>query len=155
MNKYAVSKKPHFICNHLIISKISCFEVKASWWICFKDVSLLSDLYLALNVDYLLDYVTGLVGFFLIPESDESSNDVLDESSEDIEDEESGEILIYSCAVCTCYYYFACFIAAFESGCYSGTCCSLCIQASILACFFCSSSSCAFLINSYSLQASS
>ena len=63
--------------------------MKASWWGCFKDVSSLSDLCLAVNVDDLLDGVTGLVGFFLSPESDESSDDIFNKSSEDDEDEES------------------------------------------------------------------
>ena len=40
-------------------------------------------------MDYLLDDVTSLVGFFLVPESEESSNDVSDEPSEDDEDKES------------------------------------------------------------------
>ena len=42
----------------------------------------------------LLDDVTGLVGFCLGPESDESSDYVSNESSEDDEDEESDEISI-------------------------------------------------------------
>ena len=85
MNKYSVSNKPHFLCKRLIISNIYCFDVKASWWGCFKGVSLLSDLRLAWNVDDLLDEDTGLVGFSLVPESDESSDNVSDESSEDDE----------------------------------------------------------------------
>ena len=50
-------------------------------------------------MDYLLDDVTGLVGFFLVPESYESSDNVSEESSEDDEDEESDEISIYLCAI--------------------------------------------------------
>ena len=46
-------------------------------------------LFLARNVDGLLNYVTGLAGFCLVPESDESSDDVSNESYEDNEDEES------------------------------------------------------------------
>ena len=65
------------------------------------DASSLSDLCLAKNVDDLLDYVTGLVFFFLLPESDNSSDDVSNESSEDNEDEESDEISIYFCAIRT------------------------------------------------------
>ena len=61
----------------MIISKVSCFYVKASWWGCFMGVSSLSDFCLAGNVDNLLDDVTGLVGFWLVPESYESSDDAL------------------------------------------------------------------------------
>ena len=57
--------------------------MEASWWGCFKGVSSLSDLRLAGNVDDLLDDVNGLVGFCLVPESDDSSYDASDESSED------------------------------------------------------------------------
>ena len=63
--------------------------MKAYWWRCFKGVSSLSDLCLAWNVDDLLDDVTGLVGFFLVPESDESYKDVSNESSNDYEEKES------------------------------------------------------------------
>ena len=45
-------------------------------------VSSLSYLRLAGNVDDLLDDVTGLVGFCLVPELDESSDDISDESYE-------------------------------------------------------------------------
>ena len=86
MNKCSVSNKPHFICNHLIIYKVSSFYVNESWWGCFMCVSSLSDLCLAGNVDDLLDDVTGLVDFCLVTASDDSSNDVSDESSEDNED---------------------------------------------------------------------
>ena len=60
---------------------------------------------LAVNVDYLLYDVTGVVGFFLDPESDECSDDVSKKSSEDDEDEESNEISIVFCAIrtCSCY----------------------------------------------------
>ena len=94
MNKCSVSKKPQFICNHLIISKVSCFDVKSPWWVSFKGVSSLSDLCLAGNVDDLLYEVTGLVGFCLVLESDESSDDVSNDSSEENEDKESDEISI-------------------------------------------------------------
>ena len=40
-------------------------------------------------MDDLLDDVTGLVGFFLVPESDESYKDVSNESSNDYEEKES------------------------------------------------------------------
>ena len=53
----------------------------------FEGVSSLSDWHLAGNVDDLLDDVTGLVGFCLVPESDESSDNVSNESSEYNEDE--------------------------------------------------------------------
>ena len=88
MNECSVSKKPNFICKHLILSKISCFEVEASWWGCFKGVYSLSGFHLARNVDDLLDDVTGLVGFCFVPESDDSSDDVSCESYEDNEDKE-------------------------------------------------------------------
>ena len=56
----------------MIIPKVSCFDVKASWLGCFKGVSSLSDLCLAVNVNDLLDYITGLVGIYLLPGSDDS-----------------------------------------------------------------------------------
>ena len=56
-------------------------------------------------------YVNGLVGVCLVPESDESSDDVSNESSEDDEDEESDEILIYFRAVWTRSCSLACSIA--------------------------------------------
>ena len=79
--------------------------MEASWWGCFKGVSSLSDLCLSKNVDVLLDEVTVLVGFCLLPESDESSDDVSDKSSDDDEDKELDEISIYFCAALTrsCY----------------------------------------------------
>ena len=40
-------------------------------------------------MDDLLDDVTGLAGFCLVPESYESSDDIFNKSSEDDEDEES------------------------------------------------------------------
>ena len=60
---------------------------------------------LAGNVDDLLDYVSSLVDFCLVPESDESLDDFSNKSSEDDEDEESDEISIYFCAIWTrsCY----------------------------------------------------
>ena len=87
MNKCSVSKKPYFICKHLILSKTFFFEVEAYWWVYFKSVSSLSDLHLAKNVDDLLHDITGLVGFCLIPESDDLSDDVFDKSYADDEDE--------------------------------------------------------------------
>ena len=63
----------------------------------------------------LLDNDTGLVGFCLVPNSYESSENVSDESSEDNEDEESDEITIYFCAVWTRYCSFACSIADFAA----------------------------------------
>ena len=56
-------------------------------------------------MDDLFDDVTGLVGVFLVFESDESSDDVYNESSEECEDEESDEISIVICAIQTrsCY----------------------------------------------------
>ena len=63
--------------------------MKASWWGYFEGVFSLSDLRLAWNVDNLLYDETGLVGFFLLPKLDESSNYISDESSEEEEDEES------------------------------------------------------------------
>ena len=66
-------------------------------------------------MDGLLDDVTGLVGFCLVPESDESYDNVSDESSEDKEDKESDKISIYFFAIWTRSCYFACSIAAFEA----------------------------------------
>ena len=66
----------------MIVSKVSCFDIKAFYWGCFKGVSSLSDLCLDVNVDYLLYDITGLVGICLLPESDDSSDDVSNESSE-------------------------------------------------------------------------
>ena len=74
---------------------------------------LLSDLRLARNVDDLLDDVTVLVGFCLVPESDGSSENIFKESSDDDEDEELEKISIYFCAVWTRYCSFACSISAF------------------------------------------
>ena len=55
----------------------------------FNGVSSLPHFCLDGNVDDLLDDVTGLVGFCLVPESDELSENVSNESFEDDEDEES------------------------------------------------------------------
>ena len=85
----------------MIIYKISCFNVKTSWWVCFKGVSSLSDSCLSGNVDDLLYDVTVLVGFCLVPEWNHSSDDVSNESSEDDEDKESDEIAINYCAIRT------------------------------------------------------
>ena len=52
-------------------------------------------------MDGLLDDVTGLVDFCLVPESDESSDGVSKESSEDDKGEESDEISIYFCSIQT------------------------------------------------------
>ena len=57
-------------------------------------VSSLSVLHFSGNVDDLLDKVNGLVGFFPVPESDESSDDISNESSEENEDKEPDRILI-------------------------------------------------------------
>ena len=43
-------------------------------------------------MDDLLDDVTGLVGYFLVPESYESSENVSNDFSDDVEDEESDKI---------------------------------------------------------------
>ena len=77
MNKCSVSKKPNLICNRLIISKVSCFNVKGPWWVFFKGVYSLSYLCSAGNVDALLDDVTGLDNIFLLPESDSSSEEII------------------------------------------------------------------------------
>ena len=94
MNKCSVSKNLYFICNLLILSKVYCFDVKASWWGYFKGFSSLSDLCLAGNVDDLLYDATGLAGFCLVPELDESSDDVSNRSTDYNEDEESDNILV-------------------------------------------------------------
>ena len=49
-------------------------------------------------MDDLLDEITGLVGIFLLLESDESSDDVSNKSSKD---EDSDEIIIVFCAIRT------------------------------------------------------
>ena len=49
-------------------------------------------------MDALLYEVTGLAGIFLLPESDESSDNVSNESSED---KKSDEIIIVFCAIRT------------------------------------------------------
>ena len=64
-------------------------------------------------MDNLLDDVTGLVGFYIVPEPDNSSHDVSDDSFEDDEDKESDEISIYFCAIWTRSCSFACSIADF------------------------------------------
>ena len=66
-------------------------------------------------MDDLLDGVTGLVIFCLVPESDESFENDFDESSEDYEDKESDKISIYFCAVWTRSCSFACSIADFAA----------------------------------------
>ena len=78
--------------NRLIISKIYCFGVKASWWGCFKGISSISDLCLDGNLDDLLDDVTSLVGFCFVTESDDSSDNVSNESYKDDGDKESDKI---------------------------------------------------------------
>ena len=59
-----------------------------------------------------MQYVKCLVGFCLVLESYESSNDVSDESSDDDEDEESGKIYIYFCSLWTRSCYYVCSIEA-------------------------------------------
>ena len=56
--------------------------------------SSLSYLRLAGNVDDLLDDITGLVDFCLVPESDQSSDDIYHNSSEDDEEKELDKISI-------------------------------------------------------------
>ena len=53
-------------------------------------------------MDDLLDGVTGLVGICLLPEPDDSTDDVSNESSED---KDSDENIIVSCAIRTCSSY--------------------------------------------------
>ena len=48
-----------------------------------KGVYLLSDLCLAGNVDGLLDDITGLIGIYLLPEPEDSTDNVSNQSSED------------------------------------------------------------------------
>ena len=72
-------------------------------------------MFLHYQTDDLLDEFTSLIGFFLVPESDESSYDVSNKSSDENEDKESDEIPIYFCAVWTHSYSFTCFIADFVS----------------------------------------
>ena len=61
-----------------------------------------------------MQYVKCFVGFCLVPESDESSNDVSDESSDEYEDKESDKISIYFRAVWTRSCSFACSIAVLQ-----------------------------------------
>ena len=53
-------------------------------------------------MDDLVDEITGLVGICLLPEPDDSSDDV---SSESTEDEDSEKIRIVFCAIRTRSYY--------------------------------------------------
>ena len=64
-------------------------------------------------MDDLLDDITGLVGFCLVPESDESSEYVSNESSEEDEDKESDKMPIIFSAIWTHSCSFVCYIAAF------------------------------------------
>ena len=64
----------------------------------FKGVSSLSDLFLAGNVDDLLYDITGLFVILLLPEPDDSTDNVSDESSEN---EDSDKIIIVFCAIRT------------------------------------------------------
>ena len=82
----------------MILSKVSCFDVKASWWDCFKGVSSLYHLCIAKNTDYLLNDITGLVGILLLPETDDSTDNGFNES---YEDEDSDKIKIVFCAIQT------------------------------------------------------
>ena len=81
----------------------------------FQGVSSLSELHLAGNVYDLLDDVTGSVSFCLVPESDESSEDVSEDSYGDDGEKESDKISICFCAVWTHSCSFVCFIAAFAA----------------------------------------
>ena len=107
LNKCSLSKKPQLICNRLILSKFYCFDIKASWWGCFKGVSSLSDLCSAKNVDDLLNYITNLVVICLLPKPDDSTDDVTKESSEDKDSEKN--ITVF-CAIQTHYSYLISYI---------------------------------------------
>ena len=61
-----------------------------------------------------MQYVKCLVGFCLVPESYESSDDVSNESYDDKEDKESDKNSIFYRAVCTRSCSFACYIAALQ-----------------------------------------
>ena len=69
--------------------------------ILFQGCFFIIDLFLAINVDYLLDDVTGLVGICLVTESDESSDDFSNNLSKDDEGEESEKNSIVLCAIRT------------------------------------------------------
>ena len=58
-----------------------------------------------------MQHVKCLVGFCLVPESDDLPDKVSNESSDDDEDQESDEISIYLCAIGTRSCSFACSIA--------------------------------------------
>ena len=97
-----------------------------------------------------------MVGFCLVPELDDSSDDVSDKSSEDDEDEESDKLLIYFRVVWTHSCSFACSIVAFQLVDIQELFSAYSYKASITAYFFNSSASyCALLIRSSSHQASS
>ena len=66
-------------------------------------------------MDDLLDEDTVLVGFHLVPESDESSDDVSNKSSDDDEKKESDKISIYFCAIWKRSCFFAFSIAALQN----------------------------------------
>ena len=63
-----------------------------------------------------MQYVKCLVCFFLVAQSDESSNNISDKSSDDNEDKESKEIWMYFRSVWTRSCSFACSIAALHIG---------------------------------------
>ena len=82
----------------MIISKVFFFDVKEFWWGCFNGFYSLSDLCIAINVDDLLDEVTGLVSICLLLEPNDSLDDVFNEASED---KYSDKIIIVFCAIRT------------------------------------------------------
>ena len=59
----------------MIISKVSCFDVKGPWWVFPNNVSAISDLCSAGNVDALLDDVAGSDDILLVYESELSSDE--------------------------------------------------------------------------------
>ena len=61
-----------------------------------------------------MQYVKCLLGFCLVPESDESPYDVSNESFDDGEGKESDEISIYYCAVWTSSCSFAFYVGALQ-----------------------------------------
>ena len=61
-----------------------------------------------------MQYIKCLVGFYLVPKSDEASDNISNESSNGNEDEESDEMSMYFCTVWTRYCSFACSIAALQ-----------------------------------------
>ena len=75
--------------------------MKEYWCVCFKGVYSLSELCLAGNVYDLLEDVTSLVVFCLVPESDDPSDIISNKWFEENEDKDLDEISILLFAIRT------------------------------------------------------